>query len=121
MDAFACEMTSDFNKETVKREPLIATGAPLKHTPPGLAWYECLLRMHDASSQLRVGPLLDRTDDREKDARMKLLDRRISVAPMMDWGDDRSSSWLFTNLLCAMQRVAVLSQHRQVPNRWCAE
>jgi hypothetical protein len=43
--------------------------------------------MHDASSQLRVGPLLDRTDDREKDARMKLLDRRISVAPMMDWSD----------------------------------
>jgi hypothetical protein len=43
--------------------------------------------MHDASSQVRVGPLLDRTDDREKDARMKLLDRRISVAPMMDWSD----------------------------------
>jgi hypothetical protein len=30
MDAFACEMTSAFNKETVNREPLIATGAPLK-------------------------------------------------------------------------------------------
>jgi hypothetical protein len=45
--------------------------------------------MHDASSQVRVGPLLDRTDDREKDARMKLLDRRISVAPMMDWSDSR--------------------------------
>jgi hypothetical protein len=62
MDALACEMTSDFNKETVKREPLIARGTPLKQT-----------------------------DDREKDARMKLLDRRISVAPMMAWSDGRDS------------------------------